>query len=215
MRGMAKGNFPSWIQRTEQQRIQNFKENQLFRDKTFEVTLKLDGSSMTVYNNIDEEGNNVIGVTSRNIDLKLDQEGNNFITGATQSGAIDFIYTRAGYALQGELIGGNIQGNPEGLNGLAYYIFDVWNIKEQRHLTPKERHEFLDGSGLNHCPVLFDSFYFPNDATLEDIREACLYLADDTKSLSGKQAEGVVFKANDGSFSFKSVSDIWLLQNEK
>ena len=50
--GMAKGNFPSLIPKTDQERVQNLKSEiaQAAEDGLeFEVTEKLEGSSMTVY----------------------------------------------------------------------------------------------------------------------------------------------------------------------
>lgn len=42
--------FPSFIQKTDQERVQNYlRELPKHLDETFEVTIKLDGSSMTVY----------------------------------------------------------------------------------------------------------------------------------------------------------------------
>ena len=66
--GMAKGNFPSLIPKTDQERCQNLVTEiaQAITDRLqFEVTEKLEGSSMTVYL-ID----GVFGVCSRNLDLK-------------------------------------------------------------------------------------------------------------------------------------------------
>jgi hypothetical protein len=50
--GMARGNFPSVIPKTDQERVQNLKSeiDQAITDcLQFEVTEKLEGSSMTVY----------------------------------------------------------------------------------------------------------------------------------------------------------------------
>ncbi len=74
LQGTMKGNFPDFIPRTDQERCQNL-HKEIFeehKDDSYEVTLKLDGSSMTVYINDGE-----IGVCSRNIDL-IETEGNTF-----------------------------------------------------------------------------------------------------------------------------------------
>jgi len=75
--GVMKGNFPAFILKTDQIRLQNIQQEitDAFNNKDeFEVTTKLDGSSCTIYFNQGE-----VGVCSRNIELKLDQEGNAFV----------------------------------------------------------------------------------------------------------------------------------------
>lgn len=51
LRGQARGNFPSYIPKTDQERAQNClrKLTESYGDHTFEATLKLDGSSCTIY----------------------------------------------------------------------------------------------------------------------------------------------------------------------
>jgi RNA ligase (TIGR02306 family) len=64
--GVCKGNFPSLIPKTDQERVQNLKkEIQAAQGLVFEVTEKLEGSSMTCYL-IDGE----FGVCSRNMNLE-------------------------------------------------------------------------------------------------------------------------------------------------
>ena len=71
--GQARGNFPTVIPKTDQERVQNLvKEIALAQGDEFEVTEKLEGSSMTCYL-IGTE----FGVCSRNLDLR-ETEGNSF-----------------------------------------------------------------------------------------------------------------------------------------
>ena len=53
-------------------------------------------------------------------------------------------------AVQGELIGECIQGNREGIKGTTLFIFDAFDIDEQRYLTPKEREYFVDALYKNN-----------------------------------------------------------------
>jgi RNA ligase (TIGR02306 family) len=73
--GDAKGLFPSFIQKTDQERIQNLYDDykSMYADEEFEVTVKLDGSSATYYFKDGE-----FGVCSRNLELK-ETEGNSFL----------------------------------------------------------------------------------------------------------------------------------------
>lgn len=78
--GFARGNFPSFIPKTDQERIQNLSRNfpvWVADEAIYEMTEKLDGTSCTIYKNsvLLEEGKEALGVCSRNLDLK-DTEGN-------------------------------------------------------------------------------------------------------------------------------------------
>src|SRR5665213_2347212 len=72
--GMVRGNFPSFIPKTDQERIQNIfsdpRENVKIFDNRFEISLKLDGTSFTAYRTAE-----TVGVCSRNLDLKLEDDG--------------------------------------------------------------------------------------------------------------------------------------------
>ena len=64
--GMTKGLYPSFITKTDQERIQNNKQYfDIYKDMLWEVSIKLDGTSTTFYFN---EGQ--FGVCSRNLELK-------------------------------------------------------------------------------------------------------------------------------------------------
>lgn len=56
LRGQAKGNFPSFLRKTDQERVQNLvREIERIREsgepEMFEVSIKLDGTSFTAYHN--------------------------------------------------------------------------------------------------------------------------------------------------------------------
>ena len=73
--GKLEGNFPSYIPKTDQERIQNYIRNMPLAVNQWEVTEKLDGSSMTVYRARDiakMDGGHRMGVCSRNYELKLE-----------------------------------------------------------------------------------------------------------------------------------------------
>lgn len=205
LRGVVKGNFPSFLRKTDQERVQN-----MVRDlrrwevegAVWEVTEKLDGSSMTVYNFDD-----VFGVCSRNYDLE-ETEGNTFWQVARRD---IYGYLPKDFALQGELVGPGIQGNKYDLSAPDFYVFDVWNIRESRKLTPFERREFCKTYAFNHTPVLHTDFVASSDVN------ALLAMADGQSAIGNKSArEGLVFKnVVNPDYSFKAISNKWLLKNEE
>ncbi len=209
LRGLIKGNFPSFIRKTDQERVQNMGKSFGFlarRGGTYnwELTEKLDGSSMTAYLN-----NGVFGVCSRNLDLLRD-ENNAFWKSAIENDLESFLLGRGGnYAIQGELIGEGIQGNPYKLKGTRFYIFDIFDINNRTYLNTYARLGFIDGSNLLHAPIIEQSIEV--DLNIKDI----LAYADERKSSINNtvNAEGIVYKNIElPDLSFKAISNSWLLK---
>jgi RNA ligase (TIGR02306 family) len=214
--GQVRGNFPSFIPKTDQERCQNIVSEifETHKGESYEVTLKLDGSSCTVYA---KDGD--IGVCSRNLDLE-ETEGNSFWQAARKQLLIEALtkFQTVGignFALQMELIGEGIQGNQEKIKGHRLYLFDVYNIDEQTYLNPVERQRLLDslldaGADLEHAPVLDPSLCVTD---CFDSVEKLLAFADGPSLNPAAKREGLVFKSNDSRFSFKAISNKWLLKN--
>jgi hypothetical protein len=154
--GKVRGNFPSFIPKTDQERIQNcFPTLQnKYMEYTWERTVKLDGSSMTIYCNLTEishEGCGRLwyheGVCSRNLDLKIeDNDGNAFVEMWKQLHGSIYHYCvsyNRPLAFQGEIMGSGIQGNREQLTEHTFYCYDIFDIKKQEYLSSKERLEIL------------------------------------------------------------------------
>lgn len=205
--GVARGNFPSFIPKTDQERIQNLRRDLadwVEAGYEWEVTEKLDGSSMTAYVMAD-----TFGVCSRNLDL-IESEGNSFWRSARASDLENILRaTGRNIALQGELIGPSIQGNAYQLADHEFRLFDIYDIDAGRYMTADERAEFVAGTRLLHAPVLPRTNLAGADVA------SLLALAEGKSSLNaGAEREGVVFKCADSEISFKAISNKFLL-NEK
>lgn len=213
--GFAKGNFPQQIMKTDQERAHNLK-GYIFRDwvdHKWEVTLKLDGSSMTAYNI-----GGTIGVCSRNLDLKTSEENkdNTFVKLLNETGLGEFLATYGlDIAIQGELVGEGVQGNKEKIKGHELYVFNIQDVKKRCFFTPEARKivvEFAQSKGANikHVPVLH------YDVTLSDLgitNFSELVAFADGPSLNSNMREGLVFKSlTDPQVSFKVISERWLLK---
>ena len=201
--GMARGNFPSLIPKTDQERVQNLvKEIASAGDMDFEVTEKLEGSSMTCYL-ID----GVFGVCSRNLDLK-ETADNTFWQVARAEGIEEKMREQFGladYAIQGELIGPGIQGNIYKLSKPEFHVFDVYNIQYGQYLKPALRRAVVKRMGLNHVPVIWSTW------KLSEV-DSILAQAEGRAWLNGDQErEGIVFKQVDGGMTFKAISNKYLL----
>jgi RNA ligase (TIGR02306 family) len=127
--GTVRGNFPSFVPKTDQERIQNCWRNvERVKTERFEVTQKLDGSSMTAYYRRHPEYGADFGICSRNLDLKQD-ENNAFWKVALRYDLPEKLEAFGlNIAIQGELIGPGIQGNPERLTDLDLFVFDIFDI---------------------------------------------------------------------------------------
>lgn len=209
--GQMKGHFPAFIRKTDQERCQNLVReiNQEYvLEKHFEVTLKLDGSSCTVYHNA-----GLVGVCSRNIDLKLEQEGNSFVDIAKSTGLLKaLIDLNENLAVQGELMGPGIQGNKEGFDSHKLFIFDIFDIDNQCYLVWADRMEAIQKlRDLGYTGDIVPTFGVGplESGNIEDL----LKMAEG-KSINAKQREGLVFKRTDGEFSFKAISQKFLLDEK-
>jgi RNA ligase (TIGR02306 family) len=206
--GTAKGLFPGFISKTDEERVQNltaeYKE-WVKSGKRFYVTEKLDGSSATFYYKDGE-----FGVCSRNLEL-LETEGNTFWRVAREldleNKMRDF---GVNISLQGELIGEGIQGNPYKIKGQTVRFFNLFDIDlHQYHsfhmFEPIVKSQF----GLETVPILDKNFTLPE--TIEEI----LAYADAKSELNPNfDREGVVIRSMDRTISFKVISNKFLLKEK-
>lgn len=207
--GQMKGNFPSLIPKTDQERVQNLVKEIAAASQNkqrFEVTEKLEGSSMTCYLIKGE-----FGVCSRNMDLK-ETEGNSFWSTARKEQVEEKMRKfdeNWDYAIQGELVGPGIQGNIYNLTHTQFYVFDVYDIQNGKYLDPQYRRTLIETLGLKHVPVLVPEVTF-NDLGVQEV----LDFAEGQSQLAKVEREGVVFKDILGGMTFKAISNRYLLKSE-
>ena len=208
--GQAKGNFPSLIPKTDQERAQNLVKEIVAANEAgtqFEITEKLEGSSMTCY-----LINGEFGVCSRNLDLK-ETEGNAFWATARQEdieAKMRAMFGNKNVAIQGELIGPGIQGNIYKLSKPAFYVFDIYDVEGGDYLFPAFRRAIIEKMGLNHVPVLVADGSLYDTLGITDIPQL-LAFAEGKSVLADTEREGVVFKESRGGFTFKAISNKYLL----
>lgn len=206
--GQVRGNFPTAIPKTDQERAQNLVSEIAAANEAgikFEITEKLEGSSMTCYL-ID----NAFGVCSRNLDLKRD-ENNSFWATAIREG-IENKMREVGdnFAIQGELIGPGVQGNIYKLSQLEFYVFDVYNVTLGRYLNPSERQALVETMGLKHVPIVAHAASLCGTLGLTDVPQL-LKFAEGKSTLFNTEREGIVFKEVNGGMTFKAISNRYLL----
>lgn len=236
------GKFPSFFPKTGETRVQNkFSSIQENKDRMFEVTRKYHGMSISFYAKLADDltffektkltlanwfGFSMkpiyrYGVCSHNVELKLNCIGNTFVDFANNSGIMQMLanYVESNpelpeIALQGEICGPGIQDNHHGLDEITVYVFNIFDIKENRYLLPEERSELFE-------KVVTDKDSLIKEALVEFYTTVGGRTVDEIIALgeftlpSGKPNEGFVWKAMTCDFSFKAISNEFLLSKNE
>ena len=208
--GKVKGTFPSFIPKTDEERIQNltseYEEWKYQSKHQFYVTEKLDGSSATFYVKDGE-----FGVCSRNLEL-LETEGNTFWKVARELDLKNKMKSLGkNISLQGELIGEGIQGNPYKLKGQTIRFFTGYDIDKRERIGFIHFTIMIMDMGLEYVPIVNPEFGF----LLPDTIDEMLQYAEGKSALNpDTEREGVVVRSMDGSISFKAISNKFLLNHE-
>lgn len=224
--------FPKFVPKTDQTRVQNITvQFAQARDKgeLFEKSFKLDGSSLTAF-----VKDGVLGVASRNVGFRVHDETIPFFTAvkkflqgkgwkrvikaddnaftqmAQKAGVMTALVSHGkNIAIQGEMVGPSIQKNFEGVTENEFYCYDIYLIDEQRYMLPKERQEFCVKYNIKHVPLASShALTLPVDVA------TAIADADGPSGLKGKMREGFVYKSMERDFSFKVISNAYLLKEE-
>lgn len=202
----AKGMFPSFIPRTDQERIQNLSsELAEWRGEnlTWSLSEKCEGSSFTAF--IDDGEFNVC---SRNLMLKENADNTFWATANTYDLKNKMTVLGRNIAIQAELLGPGIQGNIYKLSKHMLAVFDIFDIDAKQYMSPVECKAMIEQLGLTSVPVLKSAFVLTTE-TVEDL----LKMADgqSVMGIVGCKREGVVWKCNERRVSFKAISNAYLL----
>lgn len=136
--------------------------------------------------------------------------------------AINGVYV----AFQGELCGPGIQGNKLGLKEKEWFIFNAFVSKTGKNGSYVKCDllymlKLCEEFGLKHVPLIDaeDKFKFDPEETVDNTVEKLLKYVDDIKyrkyfidASPNQIAEGVVFRTEDMTHSFKVISNKFLLK---
>ncbi len=239
-----KSNFPEFIVKTKQERIQNVSEQELveaFQNREFfEKTRKYDGESVTIYACLDKGEKSIfrqiteyfknlvgvdspptykVGVCSHNIEIDIRVKDNRFVKIAQDTNGfqalkdlcVDF---NMQLALQGELCGPGIRGNRHGFDELTLVIFDIYDITAQAYILPSERRSLIQALiEVYGFKGTYARMEFACGPLVSPSRDIILKLSE-FKLHTGKQNEGIVYKSETRDFSFKAISNEYLLEED-
>ena len=238
----AAGSFPCDVPKTDEERVQtayfDLIKDPANVDGKWEVTEKNDGSSCTLFyrpmtwGSLDKEP---MQISSRRFLLKDDGCSDDWFepfkrmgwdtledklkdvywkglleVDTTDGKAYELLPREHELAIQGEMIGPKFNGNRDRNQESHFRVFRIFDITEQKFVTPRVRYAICKFLGLEHVKVIETCQIFHK---LHNIDEFLTYA--DGKTDNGLPREGVVFKrVDDGSVSFKAVSNKYLLKQE-
>lgn len=236
--GKVKGNFPSLlIPKTDEQRLQSAMS--LLKEidgKICYITLKEDGTSYTSYHSVESDMTpeimslvQKVGVCSRNLEMKEDEEVNKNLPGniywriAKQydiENKLKEFYSKysRNIAIQGEITGEGIQKNRLGLprNTHQLHLFNIFDIDKQKYV---DYTEFIVIASELNIPTVETIYFGRFNFTLEQLLEMSRGKYPNTQN----NREGIVIRPNvetysellRGRLSFKVINNDYLLKEEE
>lgn len=216
LQAKVKGNFPSFIPKTDEERVQNVPDvaKRNAGEKCY-ITEKLDGTSATFYYRKEDTD---CGVCSRNYDLKWEEKNIHWQVMKEESVDIRLVNLRRSLAIQGEIVGPGIQKNRYNLEKRQFYAFDVYDIGEHRYFTFNEFFDFCNEHGFRIVPILNSNFILEETQGVDYF----VTMADSCSQLNPKIGrEGIVIRSKKnktdtelGRLSFKVLNTKYLLKYE-
>jgi RNA ligase (TIGR02306 family) len=202
--------FPSFIQKTDEERIQNCPHilDKLV-DKEIVITRKEDGCSCTYFFN-----ENKFGICSRNYQLLTVQKGGEHYFLMEKKYDIENKMRELGknIAIQGEIIGPKISGNRMKLSSLSFKVFNIYDIDTGSYLDYDQVISICAELNLEKVLEIYKGIMneeFNSVKKLLEFVETVKYY-DDPKGF----AEGIVIKSLTGypRISFKVISNKYLVK---
>jgi RNA ligase (TIGR02306 family) len=211
--GTVKGNFPVFLHKTDEIRLQSAPEaldEAIGMGLILVGTLKMDGTSFTAYHRGED-----FGVCSRNLDLKETEDNAHWKIARKLKLEEILRGEPRNLAVQGELVGPGIQSNRLGLTEPELHLFNLFDIDAGKHLGYEELREFCKKHNLNIVKMVgHNDFGSGGTTTVARMLEVASELNYD----NGTPAEGIVWRpiqevyshALKGRMSFKTISNRYL-----
>lgn len=190
LQGLAKGNFPSFIPKTDEPNFQRYPELvQSLIGKPWYMTEKADGSSTTAY-----KWKGEFGICSRNLELVRNPD-NGYWKVAEKYKVEERL--PEGIAIQWETCGPGIQSNPMGLKEIDGFLFSAYHIPHNRYFTFDELRELSREIQFPMARLIeWGHSFIPHGV---ETRGEGVYS-------NGKQREGVVIRSQRNEEGHKPIS---------
>ena len=197
MQGDFVGAFPRKIPKTDEPNFQSVPDMvALMHTQPWYASQKADGTSCTVWN--DENG---MHVCSRNWELKefTATGGQNVYWTAARKYGLDRL--PRGLALQFEVVGLGVQGNPMGLTDLQARAFSLYDTVDNGYWPYSNLQQECVILGIPLAKVIGTDETLTEWQTSDGLRKLA-----EIKYANGKHGEGIVIRALDSSWSFKVIN---------
>lgn len=208
MQGDFIGAFPGHIPKTDEPNFQSVPDlvERMHREPWY-ATEKADGTSATAY--VDGSG---LHVCSRNWELKefTASGGKNVYWSAARKYGLDRL--PQGVALQFEVVGPGVQGNPMGVPELEARAFTLRDTVNHRYLPRIELERVCADLGMPMAALVGTASNLHHRAAHINGHGMPVFTDDELRKLAeikypnGKHGEGIVIRALDSSWSFKVIN---------
>ena len=209
--------WPAWVVKTDEERVENMPYILENKDPWI-ASEKLDGTSTTFTIKRKLFGRYDFYVCSRNVvfdkpDKKCFYDTNVYLEMAEKYGIekkmakmLKMFQKAEWITLQGETYGGNIQKRDYSTNEHKFAGFNFITSNEGRWNSVKAA-KFMNEFNIPWVPILNENYVLPD--TIEDLRA---YVHSEPSTVDGIIKEGIVFRSQDGSMSFKCVDPEYLIK---
>jgi RNA ligase (TIGR02306 family) len=195
MAGVAKGNFPSFIPKTDEPNFQRVRDRDRLMDCEWYATVKYDGTSGTAYVLEDAEAN--LHLCSRNLEL---EDGEHVY--AQMARKYNLVSMPEGICLQFEIIGPGIQGNPLGLAENEIRVFTGYDVGDgKRGAIRLGRARLEEICAWMRLPVAEIVDFGGGARTNAELQKMA-----EIKYHNGRHGEGVVIRGWHNEFSLKAIN---------
>ena len=213
-----KSGWPSWVQKTDEERIQNMPWI-LNDDGEWIATEKIDGTSTTFTMKRGKFGRNQFYVCSRNVcfdsvDKPCYYDTNVYWEMAQKydmynvlSKMLEIFPKEEWITIQGETYGEGVQRRDYSMKDHDFAAFNLIFSTSGRAGTKMMR-TILQHYNVPCVPILECGIKLKRFTTVDDV----LAIAEGDSVIDGGMREGIVFRTEDGTKSFKAVSNAFLLK---
>lgn len=209
-----KGDWADWMpSKSDETNIQNIftrLKGKYGNEGGWVVTEKMEGSNISFYRLTVKswfgfKTKNHNAVCSRNRHL-VTNDGSNFWNTVSRLNLFEKINTlERDYLFRGELCGPRIQENIYKLKEHEIFVFEIWDIGDQRLLNYDEMIDICNKLGIKTAPLINDNYVLPETST--DVLE----YSNGTSAIHNTLREGLVFRRRDNyRESFKARSPVYL-----
>lgn len=208
--------WPLWVVKTDEERVQNMPW--ILEDKSeWIATEKIDGTSTTFTMRRGKRGKYDFYTCSRNVvfdtpDKACYYDTNVYLEMAQKYDVENVLKSILNtdkdlewVTLQGETFGNSVQKRDYGMRERDFRAFNFITSRDGRWDSSTAA-DFLAIYGIKWVPIIDGHFVLPD--TVEEL----LQIATGSSVIDGGMREGLVFRSQDGTKSFKAVSNEFLIK---